>query len=149
MPKTDTWELGLFNLLFQNNAFAGVGDSNGLLSSGTAGNLYISLHTDNPGNTGDQTTNEATYTGYTRVAMARNSSAWIIGEVGGISVNNAIQIVFPQCTGGDNTITYVGIGTAFSGTGQLLYYGILSDSLNISISVTPAIAAGQLTITES
>jgi hypothetical protein len=53
MPKTDTWELGLLNLLFTNAAFGGVGDTNGLQPSGSAGSLYISLHTASPGDTGD------------------------------------------------------------------------------------------------
>ena len=38
--------------------------------------LYVSLHTANPGATGNQTTSEAAYTSYARVAVARTSGGW-------------------------------------------------------------------------
>ncbi len=149
MPKSDTWEVGLLNLLFNNTAFGGVGDTTGLPSSGSAGNLYVSLHTATPGDGGDQTTNEVNYTGYLRVAVVRTSGGWTVAESGGTATAvNAVQITFPQCTGGSNTATYVGIGTATSGAGKLLYYGALSSSLNISNNITPAISSGQLSISE-
>lgn len=149
MPKADTWELGLLNLLFTNAAFGGVGDTSGLQPSATTGSLYISLHTASPGDTGDQTTNEATYTGYARVAVARTGGAWTIGETGGVaSATNASSVTFPQCTGGSNTITHVGVGTLSSGTGKLLYYGALTSSLAVSTNITPSFAASALTITE-
>lgn len=149
MPKADSWETGLLNLLFQNTAFAGVGDSNGLQPSGTTGSLYISLHTASPGDSGNQATNEANYTGYARVAVARTSGGWTTGETGGVaSAQNAGTVTFPQCTGGSNTITYVGVGTASSGAGVLLYYGALTSSLAVSNNITPSFAAGALVVTE-
>lgn len=39
---------------------------------------YVSLHTGDPGEAGDQTTNEATYAGYARVAVARDSGGWTV-----------------------------------------------------------------------
>jgi len=149
MPKADTWETGLLNLLFQNTAFGGVGDTSGLQPSGTTGSLYVSLHTASPTDTGDQTSNEATYTGYTRVPVARTSGGWTVGETGGVaSATNTAQVTFPQCTGGSNTITYVGVGTALNGTGKLLYYGALTSSLAVSNNITPSFAASALVITE-
>jgi hypothetical protein len=79
--------------------------------------LYLSLHTADPGEGGDQTTSEATYTSYTRVAVSRSASGW---TVSGATATNAALIQFPQCTGGSNTITHVAIGTASSSTGQIL-----------------------------
>lgn len=117
MPKADTWELGLLNLLFNNTAFGGVGDSTGLPASGTTGSLYVSLHITTPGDGGDQTTGEANYTGYQRVAVARTSGGWTVSEVSLVaSAVNTAQTTFPQCTGGSNTITFVGVGTAPSTT---------------------------------
>lgn len=117
MPKADTWELGLLNLLFNNTAFGGVGDSTGLPASGTTGNLYVSLHTSTPGDAGDQTVGEASYTGYQRVAVARTSGGWTVAEASLVaSAVNTAQTTFPQCTGGNNTITFVGVGTAPSTT---------------------------------
>lgn len=149
MPKADSWETGLLNLLFQNTAFAGVGDTNGLQPSGGTGSLYVSLHTASPGDSGNQTTNEATYTGYARVAVARTSGGWTVGETSSVaSATNAAQVTFPQCTGGSNTITYVGVGTASTGNGVLLYYGALTSSLAVSNNITPSFAGGALSVTE-
>lgn len=109
-------------------------------------NLYISLHTGSPGATGDQTTSEATYTSYARVTVSRDSSGWAIS---GQNVQNNAAITFPACTGGSNTITYVGIGTASSGTGTLLWYIPLSASLAVSNGITPSFAAGALVLSVS
>jgi len=153
MPKSDTWELGLLNLLFTNAAFGGVGDTNGLQPSASAGSLFISLHTSSPGDSGDQTTNEVTtgqYQGYTRIAVTRNGSNWTVGEASLVaSATNASSVTFPQCTGGTGaTITHVGVGTATSGTGKLLYFGALASSLSVSNNITPSFAPGALVITE-
>lgn len=70
----------LLKLLFQNDAFANVGDASGLQPSATAGNLYISLHTGDPAAGGDQTSNECAYTSYARVAVARSAAGWTVVE---------------------------------------------------------------------
>lgn len=62
-----------------NNAdIALIGDAAGLLQSAADGNLYVSLHTSDPGAGGSQTTNEATYTSYARVAVTRDGTAWTV-----------------------------------------------------------------------
>src|SRR6185436_13963143 len=100
MSKSNTWETGLLNLVFNNTTFSGVGDATGLPGSAAAGNLYASLHTADPGETGDQTTSEATYTSYARVAIVRSSSGFTIS---GGSVTNAAAVAFPAATGGTDT----------------------------------------------
>jgi hypothetical protein len=127
MPsKSNSWENGLLELLFKNTNFANVGDATGLRGASAAGNLYISLHTADPGEAGDQTTNETSYTSYARVAVVRSGSGW---TVSGNNVTNAALITFPKCTGGSATITHFGIGTASSGAGVLLYKGSLGASV--------------------
>lgn len=152
MPKADTWETGLLNLLFTNATFPNVGNATGLVGSsgaGSPGSLYLSLHTSSPGDAGNQQTNEATYTGYARVAVVRTSGAWTVAEVSTIaSAVNAAQVTFPLCTGGSSTVTFVGVGTAPTGAGSLLYYGALASSLAVSNNITPSFAAGALVITE-
>lgn len=145
MSKTNTWETGVQKLLFQNVTFSAVGDATGLVGSSGAGSLYITLHTADPGETGDQTTSEATYTNYARVAVARSTGGWT--ESSG-TVTNAAAINFPQATGGSNTITHVGIGTAVSGAGKLLYVGALTSSLSVSNGITPSFAIGALSTAE-
>lgn len=52
-----------FLLLFFNNTdWAVVGDAAGLQNSSAAGSLYLSLHTASPGEAGDQSTSEISYT---------------------------------------------------------------------------------------
>jgi len=101
----------------------------------------VSLHTGDPGEAGNQTTNEAAYTSYARVAVARSGSGW---TVSGNTVTNAALIQFPQCTGGSETITHFAIGTASSSTGKVLYKGALSSSLAVSSGIQPQFGAGEL-----
>ena len=51
----------LLKLLLNNTTWANIGDATGLVGSGTAGSLYLSLHTSSPAESGDQTTNEIAY----------------------------------------------------------------------------------------
>ena len=62
MSKSNSLENGLLELIFKNTNLANIGDATGLRGSTTAGNLFFSLHTGDPGEAGDQTTNETSYT---------------------------------------------------------------------------------------
>lgn len=126
MSKTNTFENDLLLLIFNNTDIALIGDAAGIQNSATAGSLYVSLHTADPAEAGNQSTNEAAYTNYARQAVARSGSGW---TVSGNQVSNAAAINFPQCglTGAD--ITHWGIGTDSSGTGKLLYKGPLGSAL--------------------
>jgi len=132
--KADTWEQGLLDLLFINTDFTGVGDAGGLLGSVSAGSLYVSLHTSDPGEAGDQTTNEIGYTSYARVAVARSGSGWTRT---GSTINPTSAITFPTGTGGSGTATHFGVGTASSGAGKLLYYGAITPNIVCGDGVTP------------
>lgn len=145
MSKSNAAETAFLALIFNNTDFAGIGDAGGLQNSATAGSLYVTLHTADPGEAGDQTTSEATYTNYDRVAVARSGAGW---TVSGNSATNAAQITFPQCGASGNTITHVGIGTDASGAGVLLYSGALNSSLAVALNITPLFAASGLTVTE-
>jgi hypothetical protein len=136
MSKSNAWENALLLLVFNNTNAANIGDATGLRGSSTAGSLYVSLHTSDPGEAGDQTTNETSYTSYARVAVARSGAGW---TVTGNSVSPAATITFPACTGGTATITHMGIGTASSGAGVLLYKGAVSPSISVSSGVTPSL----------
>ena len=144
MSKSNSWENGLMLLLFNNTNFANVGDATGLRGSSTAGSLYVSLHTADPGEAGDQTTNETTYTSYARVAVARSGAGWTITNN---SVSPASNISFPACTGGTATITHFGVGTASSAAGVLLYKGTVTSNISVSSGVTPVLTTAS-TITE-
>ena len=140
MSKSNAWENALLLLVFNNTDAANIGDATGLRGSSVAGSLYVSLHTGDPGEAGSPSTNEAAYTSYARVAVARSGAAW---TVTGNAVTNAALIQFPQCTGGSETETHFGISTASSG-GTLLYKGALSASLAVSSGIQPQFGAGDL-----
>lgn len=145
MSKSNAAETALLALLFNNTDFAGIGDAGGLQNSAADGSFYISLHTADPGEAGTQLTNETTYTNYARVAVARTTAGW---TVSGATATNFAQISFPQCGATGATITHVGIGTASSGAGVLLYSGALNSSLAVALNITPLFAATALTVTE-
>ena len=103
-------------------------------------NLYLALFTADPTESGSFT-NEATYTGYARVAMAK-ASAWTDG---GSTFTNAGLLQFPQCTGGNNVITHFAVCTLASG-GEVVVSGALNASLNISSGIQPQFSAGSLSV---
>ncbi|MEO8273489.1 MAG: hypothetical protein ABI620_05450 [Chloroflexota bacterium] len=148
MSKTNTAESDILSLIFKNAAATLIGDAAGLLPSAAAGNLYISLHTADPGEAGDQTTSEAAYTSYARVAVARSGLGWTVSGTGPTQVANAALVAFPACTGSTATCTYFGVGTDASGAGKLLYSGALTSSLAVSSGITPQFAINALQITE-
>jgi hypothetical protein len=141
MSKGNTFENDLLLLIFNNTDAALIGDATGLRGSSTAGSLYVSLHTGDPGEAGNQTTNECAYTSYARVAVARSGSGWTVSSN---TVTNAALIQFPQCTGSSETATHFAIGTASTSTGKILYKGALSASLAISSGIQPQFGAGEL-----
>jgi len=146
MAKADTWEQGLLDLTFLNTAFAGLGDAGGLLPSAAAGSIYISLHTASAGEAGSQTTNETAYTNYARVAVARSAAGWT--RVAS-TMDNVAAITFATCGATGATITHVGVGTASTAAGKLMYHGALTASLAVSNGITPQFAIGALDISES
>ena len=133
MSMSNAAETAFLQLIFSNTNFANIGDATGLRGSSSAGNFYLSLHTSDPGEAGTQSTNEATYTSYARVAVSRSTGF----SVSGNSATLAALTSFPACTGGTNTITYFGIGTDSAGAGTLLFSGALNSSLSVSSGVTP------------
>ena len=149
MSKSDTFENALLLLIFNNTAIANVGDAGGLRSSVTAGSLYWTLHTADPGEAGSAITNETSYTGYVRQACARASGAGGF-TVTGNSVSPFANIVFPISTAGTPTITHFGIvntGPAGGTAGILLYSGTVTPNIVVSTSVVQTLTTGS-TITE-
>jgi hypothetical protein len=71
MSFGDQFETGLLDLIFTGTGIAGIADN---AASSPLTSLYLSLHTADPGEAGDQTTSEAAYTSYARVAVARSCS---------------------------------------------------------------------------
>lgn len=144
MSATDLFEDDLLDLIFTNVAAPNVGDAGGLQPSIAAGNFYISLHTATlADNHTVQTQSEAAYTSYARVSVARSTGGWTITSG---TVDNDSAITYPAATGGSETETDFGIGSAASGAGNLQIFGALTSSLAVSNGITPEFAAGSLDI---
>jgi len=143
MSMTNAAEAALLDLIFLNVDWANIGDAAGLQNSAAAGVFYISLHTDDPGEAGDQATSEIAYTSYARVSVVRTGAGFSRSVS---TISNAALVQFPQCTGGSGTATHFGIGTDASGTGNLLYKGALTSSLAVSTGIQPQFAASALTV---
>lgn len=97
------------------------------------GNVYVSLHTADPGEGGDQTTNEVSYTSYARVPY----------KPGDLS---KISLMFPPATGGRAVVNYACVGLSPCGPGVLLF-SIRLDSEKVvengvTLSLTLSLSLG-------
>lgn len=108
--------------------------------------LYFSLHTADPTAAGNQSSSEVTYTSYARVSVARTTSGFPTTTTETISP--AAAVTFPAGTGGSGTATFFGVGTAASGTGNLLYSGAITPSIVTGNGITPQLL-NSTTIVES
>lgn len=145
MSKSDSAESNILKLIFNATAWANVADN---AATSPLTNLFIALHTADPGDAGTQATSEATYTGYARVSVARTSGGWTVSGTSPSQAANAALVAFAACTAGSNTITFVSVGVASSGATAILYSGALTASLAVSAGITPQFAIGALVATE-
>jgi hypothetical protein len=142
MSKSNLFENDLLGLIFNGTAITAIADN---AATAPLTNLYLALHTADPGEAGDQSTSEVSYTGYSRVAVARTSGGWTIT---GNSVSPVAAIEFGEMTGGSGgTVTHASIGTASTGTGKILYSGALTPNITVALGVLPRIK-NTSTITE-
>ena len=139
MSKSNVLETAILNLLFNATSIANLADNT---ATSPATTLTIALHTADPGEAGDQTTSEATYTSYARVTVARTAGGWTIT---GDSVSPVATISFPAGTGGSGTVTHWSVGTGVSD--NLMYSGTVTPNIVTGSGVTPQLTTAS-TITE-
>ena len=99
--------------------------------------IYISLHTADPGEAG---TDEVSYGGYKRVAVARSQNDWHLANDGEIS--NRQPIHFPQCTSGEQVVTHFGIWER----GRILFSGTLTSGVRVTPLTTLHFPSGAMNI---
>jgi|SRR6185503_15788479 len=134
MSKSNSFENSLLLLIFNATTFANVAIN---ATSSPITDIYTSLHTADPGEAGDQTTSETTYTSYARVAVVRTSSGWTVTNN---SVSPVAAITFPAGTGGSGTVTHFGVGKSISGAGVLFYSGTVTPNIVTGNGVTPSLS---------
>jgi hypothetical protein len=126
------FENSLLDHICQNANVANVGDATGLRGSSTAGVLYFSGQTAWPGETGDQSTNECTYTGYLnspRASVARSSAGFNAAVSGGVSLVNPLSFGKRTDNGAVQSIMFVTVGTSSSGAGTPLFWAAIGDAV--------------------
>lgn len=139
MSKSNTFENEILNLILNNTNIANVGDATGLRGSTTAGSVYLSLHTADPGEAGTAATNEIGYTGYARQPVPRAAN-WTVASGVATLVPN---VDFPEMTGGTGgTVTHFAVVKEVSGASVVLYKGTATPNQIIAAGVIPRIKAG-------
>lgn len=131
--KTLALRVAFLKLLLHGTALANVWDN---AASSPITSIYLSLHTADPGLGGNQTTSEASYTDYARVAITRDAGGWTIDDTTGIATP-AAEILFPSATTAGGPYTYVGIGRDASGTGYLFMTGAISPAVYAVVGNQP------------
>lgn len=134
MSISNAFETDLLGLIFNATDIANIADN---ASVSPLANLFFSLHTSDPGEAGDQTTNECAYTSYARVSVARTAGGF---TVSGNQVTPVASVDFPEATGGSETATHCAVGTLTSGAGKILLSGAITPNIVISSGVAPRLS---------
>ena len=133
MSLSNSAETAILNHIFVGTALPWNGNTN----------LWIALHTADPGEAGSAITSEATYGGYARVVLTRATDFTVSGN----QVSNANLEQFAQCSSGSNTITYASIVDSASGAGNIIIRALLNTPIPVSTGIQPQFAANGLVFT--
>lgn len=148
MSASNDFESDILALIFQNTNIANIGDATGVRGATTAGSLFVALHTADPGEAGNQSTNETSYTGYARQGVVRSAAGWTISGTNPTQVANAANVDFPASTLGTPLITHFSVGYQVSGATKIIVSGALNSPQTINLGATPnRFAIGALTAT--
>lgn len=142
MSKSNTFENDFLKLILWGTPIEYIADN---AATGTATSYFLALHTIDPGEAGNQTSNEVSYGNYSRVEILRDNTEINITDNVATFINTKS---FPQCTSGSLTGTYFSLGIAATGTGKILWSGSVSPPIVISLGSTPQLGAGT-SITEN
>jgi hypothetical protein len=110
-------------------------------------NLIMGLSTGTLTAASNQTTTEAGYGSYARVAIARTTGGFTAASAQSSAL--VATCSFPQAASGSETETYAMLGTDNTASaGKNLYWGAVSPNLVVSTGVTPQLTTAT-TITET
>ena len=137
MAFGSTFENDLVKLIFNGTAIANIADN---AAAAPSTNLWVALHTADPTG-GTLGTNECSYAGYTRMAVARTSSGFAItNNVVALNLN----VDFPTATStSTGTITHASIGLTSATTGgKMLTSGAVTPNINYGLNVIARLTTG-------
>lgn len=133
MSFSNAAEAAVLNQIFVGTALSWNGNAN----------LWLALHTADPGEAGTALTSEIAYGSYARVAITRATGFTVSVP----TISNAALAQFPVCTSGSGTATYVSIVDTASGAGNIIVSGALNSSVAIATGIQPQFSAGALVFT--
>ena len=139
--KSNYLENALIDLIFNGTSILSLAQN----SDTPATDLVVALHTGDPGEGGAQNVSECAYTSYTRIKVERTSTGF---TVSGGTATATTNIVFPQATGGTETVTHASISLSTASTADVLYYGTVSPNISVSNGVTPRLTTA-FTVSET
>lgn len=131
MSIANNTENNILKLIFNATAWANFADN---AASSPQTNTHLALHTADPGEAGDMTTSEITYTSYARVNVARTTGGWTVTAN---SVSPVANIDFPAGTGGSGTATHFSTGKTGGGATDILWSGTVTPNIVTGNGVTP------------
>lgn len=136
MSFSNQFEADILGLIFNATAISGLADN---ASASPLTNLYVALHTADPGEGSNQGTSEVNYTGYARVAVQRSGAGWTLA---GQTISPTAVIEFGEMTAGTaGTATHATVGTAASGAGKVIIRGALVPTIPFQVGTVPRIRA--------
>jgi hypothetical protein len=138
MSKGNTFENDLVLLIFNGIPITGLADVG---VADPINVLWVSLHTSDPAEAGDQSSGETAYSGYTRIGVERSALGWSVAN--GVA-ENVEELIFPASLNDSIPITHCAIGTEETGPGKILHYGQLVDPISIYIDTQPSFPVGKL-----
>jgi hypothetical protein len=145
MSLSDAFEAEVLALYYHNSPIANIGDAAGILGSAVAGNLFVRLHTADPGEAGTAATNETAYTNYAGgVAVARSVGGWTLSGTSPTQIANAATVTFPACGATGATLTHFSVCAAAAGAALILHKGALTAPLIVNNGIVPSFAPGLL-----
>lgn len=143
MSISNSFAASLLNLIFNTTAIADYAEND---TTSPAANVWVSLHYDDPGEAGNQATNEASYASYARVARTRSNAS---GGWNAATATDPAQVTphttnvdFPESTGaepnGGGVLDFFATGGAVSGTNAYFWSGGVSPTITVAgAGVTP------------
>lgn len=139
MSMSNVLENALLLLLFNATPIANIADN---AASSPDTQISYAIHTSDPGEAGNQSTNETNYTSYARTNVNRNSGGHTVTAN---SVSPAANVDFTPGTGGSGTATHFSEGRPGGGTSNIHFSGTVTPNVTLGNGVTPRLSPSTVT----
>lgn len=120
-----------------NHAFGNVGYT-------APGTLYLGLSSTPIADDGTGGT-EPIANGYARVSLANNKTNWSTATGAANTIQNAVELAFPESSGAWGTLTHFFVSDATT-AGNILASGALTEPKTVGSGEIPRFSAGNITI---